>query len=259
LELEAIPSNLVFLSARPHIYKDISERVSYRLFKYLMHEGRLHAMPTLIPGVARSSIGAVLKAFCRRKDAWRNVGEQKYKSIVKFRRLYPKYSLVFFGDNGQGDLLAAEMALQADPPLISHAFISECQPRERCLSTLPPDLPEEERNARWEAMGVVWYRSPVEAAVQCARRGLLKDEALARVCESAVEDLEALAIRSPSFPHWNERFEELNRDLTEAQTIKEGIQLLDVDALTEELLAIQEAPYSGSKYSDQLSASLLDP
>ena len=42
--------NLVFLSARPHAYKDVAEEHSYRLFKKLYREKKMHVIPTLLPG-----------------------------------------------------------------------------------------------------------------------------------------------------------------------------------------------------------------
>jgi len=54
-------SNLAFLSARPHAYKNYSERKSYKSFKRLFHQGAMHCMPTLLAGRLRSSAGAALK------------------------------------------------------------------------------------------------------------------------------------------------------------------------------------------------------
>ena len=48
--------NLVFLSARPHIYKNMSESLSYSLFERLQREHELHCSPTLLPGELRSSL-----------------------------------------------------------------------------------------------------------------------------------------------------------------------------------------------------------
>lgn len=42
--------NLVFLSARPHVYKDVSEKVSYAKFKNLQTQRGLYTSPTLLAG-----------------------------------------------------------------------------------------------------------------------------------------------------------------------------------------------------------------
>ena len=42
--------NLVFLSARPHVFSDLAERSSYAKFAHLLQAKRLHTMPTLLTG-----------------------------------------------------------------------------------------------------------------------------------------------------------------------------------------------------------------
>ena len=44
--------NLVFLSARPHVFGDLAERSSYAKFTHLLQSRRLHAMPTMLTGRA---------------------------------------------------------------------------------------------------------------------------------------------------------------------------------------------------------------
>ena len=41
--------NVVFFSARPHIYKDVAEDCSYKTFKRLVADGTMHSLPTLLP------------------------------------------------------------------------------------------------------------------------------------------------------------------------------------------------------------------
>lgn len=246
-----VPCNLVFISTRPHIYKDISERVSYQLFQHMLHEGQLHSLPTLIPGKMLTSFCAVVKAFMRCPSAWRAAGEVKFLAMLEFSQLYPEYSLVFFGDNGQGDLLAAELALEHEPPLISIAFINEVQPRSSSLTKFK-DLSPEEMDAKWDSLGVVWMNTPAQAAIHCARKRLISEGALARVCDAAVDDIEALAMRSPHFPRWSERFAELNDALVEARMVKDDIQLLDVQELEDFLDSLRALPTRGASFSTPL-------
>jgi hypothetical protein len=51
--------NLVFLSARPHAFKDLTESSSYKRFTDLFDEGRLHTHPTLLAGSLRSGARAI--------------------------------------------------------------------------------------------------------------------------------------------------------------------------------------------------------
>ena len=42
--------NLVFLSARPHVYQDASEKHSYHMFRMLQTSRGLHTSPSLLAG-----------------------------------------------------------------------------------------------------------------------------------------------------------------------------------------------------------------
>uniref|UniRef100_A0A7S2PID7 Uncharacterized protein n=1 Tax=Zooxanthella nutricula TaxID=1333877 RepID=A0A7S2PID7_9DINO len=106
-----VSCNLVFLSARPHVYKNIAESHSYRLFEMLVRDQRMHSLPTLLPGRLRSGIGAMFMQPLKNTMAWKNVGINKFKTYVDFRELYLEYDYIFFGDNGQGDLYAAQRML----------------------------------------------------------------------------------------------------------------------------------------------------
>lgn len=55
--------NLVFLSARPHVYKSVSESVTYSKFRYLQQERGLYTSPTLLAGMFVSKI-LVLIYYC---------------------------------------------------------------------------------------------------------------------------------------------------------------------------------------------------
>lgn len=158
--------NVVFVSARPHAYKDITENGSYRKFHKLIAAGRMHATPTLLAGDMstgvqavlirtidefgvfimdlaeamfevvklgfnigsgrrrrrrsqvelegedeRLTVGRILTRIGTRETTnrnWYGTGISKAERFEQYASLYPEYSFVFFGDNGQGDLLAAE-------------------------------------------------------------------------------------------------------------------------------------------------------
>mmetsp|Transcript_98103 Transcript_98103/g.316365 ORF Transcript_98103/g.316365 Transcript_98103/m.316365 type:complete len:749 (+) Transcript_98103:29-2275(+) len=107
-----VPScNLVFVSARPHVYKSWAEEKSYKLFRSLMEQQRIHTFPTLLPGNLKSSLLATIWACFRRTTAWRDVGERKYDIYQHYVRLYLEYEFVFCGDDGQGDLFAGQRML----------------------------------------------------------------------------------------------------------------------------------------------------
>jgi len=105
-------SNLAFLSARPHVYKSWAEKKSYDFFLGLVEEGRLHSIPTMIPGQLGLGLWAMLTYACVKNVAWSRVGEFKYQTYKRFARLYLEYDFVFCGDDGQGDLWAGQRMTQ---------------------------------------------------------------------------------------------------------------------------------------------------
>jgi hypothetical protein len=47
------------------------------------------------------------------------MADKKYENFLKFQQLYPEYKYIFVGDNGQGDVLAAQKMLTSHPQIIS--------------------------------------------------------------------------------------------------------------------------------------------
>ncbi|CAE7569886.1 unnamed protein product [Symbiodinium sp. CCMP2592] len=137
--------NLVFLSARPHLYKDLAENKSFHKFKELYSTGQLHCVPSLLPGSLALGLFAVAKAFFIQAHGWRDVGERKAECYWKFKALYEEYDFVLFGDNGQGDLLTGQLIRQQE----SEEMESGCDESSSCCSSSQDSPePEDERCAR---------------------------------------------------------------------------------------------------------------
>ncbi len=51
--------NLVFLSARPHLFKDMSEKINFAKFQKLQNRG-MHTVPSLLPGDIRSGVDTLV-------------------------------------------------------------------------------------------------------------------------------------------------------------------------------------------------------
>lgn len=258
LEPQQYYSGLVFLSARPHLVKDVSEQVSYNMFQRLVKENVLHAMPTLIPGdLARSACAIFLHSFqhsLRRPMPWKPMGEAKYKSMKEYSDLYGESSLIFFGDNGQGDVVAAELALipcGASSP-IKAAFIFEVQAAEKATTTLGGTL--EERKNKWLENNIFHVRSPLAAAYRAVEEGLLGAEALRKVASAACNELVAVVhvhhgrpLNAWARKDWERRVAEHNEDVEHAAKVFNGMRRkandtafpgkIDLEALTRELLA----------------------
>jgi len=173
--------NLVFLSARPHLHKDLAEAASYKVFWNLVHAQRVHTVPSLLPGSLWAVLRALLCARCSRR-AWRGVGQRKFNKFFTYSRLYPEYRYIFVGDNGQGDLLAAEMMVQALPEVLG-CFIHEVQPISRTLTSL-----EKPDRVAWAAKRIFFFRTYVGAAIAAFNEQLINVEALAEVVVEAIED-----------------------------------------------------------------------
>ena len=72
----------------------------------------LHSMPSLLPGDVSSG-----QAFILRGDL-QPMAEKKLQNFEEYRRLYPEFTHVFIGDNGQADVKAAEeMCSSFDSPV----------------------------------------------------------------------------------------------------------------------------------------------
>jgi len=190
---ESIFCNIVFLSARPHFWKNLSESMTYDIFNLLTNHGRFHGMPNLIPGSFVASVHSVFKRLLCCTMPWDRMGEEKFKSIMTFSQLHPESDIVFFGDNGQGDVVAAEMAQQHKVPLLYAAFIHIVQPLEKTTTRLREcDL--RKREEKWRELGIFFVRSPLAAAGKAASLGLIDKNGLESVCEAAKDDLIDLQI-----------------------------------------------------------------
>lgn len=238
-----VMSNLVFLSARPHAYKDYLESKSYKLFQNLRGRGMVHCMPTLLAGRIGSSteaalrgavlqfrgaLGGALLAFIlatvgakqqvlhiqtiagllmfviyirftittrrlyhNETSVWQPVGADKRRSFLEYRRLYCECDMVFFGDNGQGDLVCAEELMKEvegteDDEEAGNvvSFIHEVIPR-----TAQLQVTDCKDNASWEEKGIYFFQTYIGAAVKAFKVNLITEEGLARVARCAVEDL----------------------------------------------------------------------
>lgn len=133
----------MFLSARPHVYKDATEGRSYLKFQKLKKQrGGLHTMPTLLAGALETGL-----KFAYGGDA-EPLAVTKYKNLGEYLALYPEYKVIFVGDNGQGDVRAAEMAL-LNPQFannISRVYVHLVQAQ--ALTHRAASLEEHERSAQ---------------------------------------------------------------------------------------------------------------
>jgi len=236
--VNASSCNLVFLSARPHVYKDLTEDHSYRRFRALVAESRMHSLPTLLPGRLRNGFWAMLTTACLRTRAWRSVGEAKYRTFKKFRALYLEYDFVFCGDDGQGDLLCAQLlAKEEQPPAPLRASLIH-----QVLPGGPSEVlaidPRSQRGETWsEALAekrIFFHRTYVGAAValHSACSDLMTAEQLAVVANDAVNDFEDARLQHYDFgSRWAGVEAELSSDLSAADDVVRAAGLPGIRAI----------------------------
>lgn len=207
-------SNVVFLSARPHIYKDISEQKTFRTVQQLFQQAVLHTIPSLLSGSLRIGFGAVVKrCFCH-SDAWEDVGRFKHTVFQEYASLYREYDFIFCGDNGQGDLLAGQLMMEGpeeDRPIA--ILIHQVVDLEKSLT-----LEEKEPNtAALATQGIFLHRTYVGAALALHRAfpKLMSVRQLQCVAECAQDDFDTSRIMYPEWTRkWEVYEEELSADLS---------------------------------------------
>lgn len=268
--------NVVFLSARPHAYKDLTEGGSYRMFSRLFAKGLMHATPTLLPGSMKSGAAAiwirirdevlmlmldlydvvkatgtsVMEKRKRRKQIsdtpadeeresekerllhhissigkrqttnsnWLGVALTKFERFENYSMLYPEYSFVFFGDDGQGDLYTAEkMAVsKVAGKRLRKSFIHRVNTKEGAI--LSSVRKQSDREMYWEENGIVFFDTYVGAAIEALHSKLIPVRGLHRVTKRASEEMQSLVIEYPNFD-FEKAISQYNRDIEEANKI----------------------------------------
>ena len=187
--------NLVFLSARPHLYKELTEQKSYRRFRRYVKDGRLHKMPTLLPGRLLPGTKAFLLSPILKSESWRAVGDTKFATFCSYSALYPEYDFVFIGDNGQGDLYAAQKMIDfcADPVYncdLRGVFIHQVQPRSE-------ELRVPAKGSQGDASDFEVFRTYVGAAVASHEKSLINVCDLHKVALAAINDFDDMRALHP--------------------------------------------------------------
>lgn len=177
--------NITFLSARPRMYKGALENALFTDFAKLKEQGRFHCMPSMLAGTLETGW-----AYMRHGD-FEPMAERKFCNFTDYARLYPEYSFVFVGDNGQGDLAAGIRMVASRPDVVEAIFIHVVQPIEQTfgipgLDGLDPALQNR----------IVFFHDYVEAATEAAARSLFPVKDLVAIAESARSEFTALSFTS---------------------------------------------------------------
>lgn len=181
--------NLVFLSARPHLYKDISEKHNFAKFDKLRQRkgvdgrGGLHTIPSLLAGDLTSG-----REFMMTGD-FEPLARKKFDNFRKFVSIYPEYQHFFVCDNGQGDVRAGELMFDHFPGQFGGLFVH-----------LVKDLHltygfDAERWRRKDLLKkTCFFTSYPDAALYAATRDapLIRMSALWRICQDSVADFNSI-------------------------------------------------------------------
>jgi len=197
--------NLVFLSARPHVFKDVAEEKSYKVFNCMVADGRMHSLPTLLPGKLISGIWATVAVKCLGLRAWRSVGEDKFSTYCQFVKLYPEYDFVFCGDDGQGDLLAGQHMLLEDsgPPCRAVCIHKVLEHGEQALTDecfSDADISSDD-DGLIPRNKLIFHRSYLGAALELHLLDprLLSKDQVVEIAEAAVADMDTARL---TYPEW---------------------------------------------------------
>ncbi|OWZ09163.1 hypothetical protein PHMEG_00018176 [Phytophthora megakarya] len=204
--------NLVFLSARPHVYKDVSEKKSYAKFAALHEKLGMHTLPTMLAGNLKSG-----RAFMWQGDL-EPMAQKKFENFCEYYQLYPEFKHVFVGDNGQGDVRAAELIVEKfGPDALEAAFFQRVQPIEKMFN-----YHSNEDLERWRKMKIIFFDTYVGAAIEAYRMKKIRLGGLKKVCDDAAHSFEG--INSWLTPQSRERARlQLNRDLAAANALFSSI------------------------------------
>uniref|UniRef100_K3X1H4 Phosphatidate phosphatase APP1 catalytic domain-containing protein n=1 Tax=Globisporangium ultimum (strain ATCC 200006 / CBS 805.95 / DAOM BR144) TaxID=431595 RepID=K3X1H4_GLOUD len=167
--------NLVFLSARPHVYKDMSEKKSYAKFAALYEKKGMHTLPTMLAGNLKSG-----RAFMVQGDL-EPMARKKFENFSEYYQLYPEFKHVFVGDNGQADIRAAELIVEKfGSEALEAGFFHLVHPIEKTFGYHSKADIE-----KWRSMNIIFFNTYVGAAVEAFKMKKLRLGGLKKICDEA--------------------------------------------------------------------------
>jgi hypothetical protein len=170
--------DMAFISARPHVYKDVSESATYSKIRKLQKERGLHTSATLLAGSLDTG-----SRFLVTKDS-EALAQKKYENFKEYLRIYPEFTCVFIGDNGQGDVRAAELVMHDNDIsyLLKRTYI-------HVVHSLQETYVSDTSLRQYANTGNICYFSTyVDAAIDAYDMGLIRKTGLQRLMIEAVRD-----------------------------------------------------------------------
>ncbi len=171
--------NLVFLSARPHLYKEVSEAHNYAKFRDLQEKRNLYTSPTLLTGSLSTGTNFIVGGSPE------PLAVKKFENMTEYLKVYPEFSCILVGDNGQGDVRAAEM-IQDDEEYrknLTRTYIHLVQPL-----YLTHTLHNQTKQISTSDSNICYFTNYIEAAIDAYKNKLIKLHGLRRIMEETVND-----------------------------------------------------------------------
>lgn len=172
----------MFLSARPHLYQDVSENISFEKFRELKKINAMHTLPSLLSGDLDTGTQFLLS------ENMEHLAKKKFENLKEYMDLYPEYQHIFIGDSGQGDVRAAEMIFDTVDfhSKLERVYIHEVTPLEKVCAH------DALSKTRFHPK-IFYFKSYVDAALDAYVHRLIGAAGLARVCTDAVRDFEEIS------------------------------------------------------------------
>lgn len=177
--------NLVFLSARPHVYKEVSETHTYAKFRDLQEKRGLYTSPTLLAGSLSAGTNFMVGGSPE------PLAVKKFENLTEYLQVYPEFSCILVGDNGQGDVRTAEMVTD-DKHIrgnLTRTYIHQVQPL-----YLTHTLHLKTRQAT--NSDICYFTNYVEAARDAYLNKLIRMSGMRRIMEEAVHDFGIISAES---------------------------------------------------------------
>jgi len=257
--------NLVFLSARPHLYKDVTEKRNFDKFKKLQRRthtsggivkrkngsisdvggcggnnltanksrhtrGGMHTAPSLLAGDLTSGTEFLIK------NDYEPLALKKFENFKKYVSIYPEYQHVFVCDNGQGDVRAGEMMIDNFPGQVEAIYVHIVQDVNKTYKY---------NSEKWgsgtkRGVNPFFFQTYPEAALDAVTRKpqpLISVSGLGRICQDAVNDFYMIKTKDwPSQKHKWDRRDELNQALWRCNMYlgkcgREAVPLVEMERL----------------------------
>nr|CCA19792.1 conserved hypothetical protein [Albugo laibachii Nc14] len=222
--------NLVFLSARPHVYKDMSEKKSYAKFAALYARKKMHTLPTMLAGSLQSG-----RAYMVRGNL-EPMALKKYENFCEFYQLYPEFKHVFIGDNGQGDVRAAQLiAERFGSGILEAGYFHLVQPLEKTYG-----IRTKEDLEKCRRMNIVFFNTYVGATVEAYKLQQIRLSGLQRIAQEAAMSFKSITNWSSANTRETQRIH-MNQDIERANAILRRHKLIPIDFIAKPQVYAQNA------------------